>query len=313
MEERKNKNVYLIIIIVLLLIIILGLVYMLFLKQDSKTSDSNKKDNNPTEVKDGDQTKTTDENNEEKVNEEIVNKLMDTFNYQFCNTTPDAYPETGKYTYDDLSDSYKYGLVSNNVVTKTDAFKTNDWSNVDWDYKYDGKEFDQKYYELFGYDKEIKLKNISKDSMNNNPIIANGYSLYFEDNNYYGISANGCGSGSTYTNMFKVIESHLKDNTLQITIKYVLAHKSLNDNNMYLYNRKPKYGEENNYIEKIDCSNSEYNYCKISEGNYSKELEKTDSDKLISKYSDKLDTYKYTFKYDKEHENYYFYSIEKIK
>jgi len=35
-------------------------------------------------------------------------------------------------------------------------------------------------------------------------------------------------------------------------------------------------------------------------------------EKMYEKYKDKLNSYKYTFKYDKNLDNYYFYSINKV-
>ena len=114
MEERKNKNVYLIIIIVLLLIIILGLVYMLYLKQDSKTSDSNKKDNNPTEVKD--------EDNEELIGKDFI--VADTIKANTSQKIMDILKENDVVGYDDKDNIIwkksniilDYGKIKNHTV-----------------------------------------------------------------------------------------------------------------------------------------------------------------------------------------------------
>lgn len=307
MEQKTNKNWILITIIIIMMIIIIGLSLMLFIKNESETnSNENDIQNDNIKKDESEQLDSNDEKEEiieKEVDEELVNNLMDIFNNVTCGTISSYYPIDNTITYDDLPEKYKYDIVLQQI-SKTDVFKTNDWSNADWDYKYDGNELDEKYYELFGYDKEINLKKISKENAYNNPIIVGGYVLYFENNDYYSISATGCGSGYSYNSLFKIVKTQLKNDILEITFKYALVTKLSGENMAYLYDKVPETNNQDNYIGKIDCTNSEYNFCDSTKENNDSEI--------VTKYYDKLNTYKYTFKYDSEHNNYYFNSLEKL-
>lgn len=91
--------------------------------------------------------------------------------------------------------------------------------------------------------------------------------------------------------------------TSDISIKYVTVSATIKEkDNISIYERVAFVNDEGVY-KKIDGSN-----------NLSEKLEDVDSkDFNIKENNDKLNRYKYTFKYDKETDNYIFESIELVK
>ena len=285
-EVKRSNNGIFIAIIIVLLAVIAGLLFMILNKDNNKKNPNNKEEIVETEK-------------EEKVDQELVNNLIEIFNHKSCNI---SFPIKADQTYVDYSsmdDYHKYGIVLEQITGVEVEF---------YKYAYNGKQLDEKYYELFGYDKKIELKNISKSANISNRINANGLSLYYDKelNNYYGDATSGCGSGIITGVVYKVIDTNLKEDILEITFKFAKLREDGNSEKVDIYN-----ANTNDIIDNIDCKTDTTNsICAFTNNDYNKD----DLTELVmSKYSDKLNNYKFTFKYDKEHDNYYFYSLERLK
>ena len=179
----------------------------------------------------------------------------------------------------DLSNSYKYELV----------FSSRNVQNS----KYRISVSDKRYYDLFGYDKNIELKNITKENMyGDNKVCTYSSCWYTEGDHYEGTQGSGCGAGCGYKNGYKIINYNKNEDNLEIYIKYIYGESCIDDNKkMRLY----AADSTNNMIDSVDYDSS------------------FDINQYLDKYIDQLNTYKYIFKYDQEHNNYYFYSVEKVK
>ena len=219
------------------------------------------------------------------------------------------------YDYNRLPTRYKNGVALLNTVGEA-------YEQDNYKYRWKKNEVDNKYRELFGNGKEIEsnddgtidvYKSVSTDAKLNS-----------DENYYYSYSISPfswttAGGELIEQDFFKILNATLNGDNLEVTFKYAtiegVINKSLNKYNIDLYSKINLTGNDINetLIEEIDCSKKEYNFCNFFNSEYTDEMKKEDTEKIVSKYSDKLDTYKYTFKYDKEHKNYYFYSIEKIE
>lgn len=288
-EVKRSNNGIFIVIIIVLLAVIAGLLFMI-LNNDNKEE----KTNNNEEIVE------TEKEEVEKVDQKLVNKLMDVFSYGSCGygfRFIGSNDEDPYILYDELSKDYKYEIVLNQI----DGEEFDDYV-----LKYIGKNLDDKYYELFGYDKQIELKNVSKANAYDEQykILAQSRILYYENGNYYGVGASGCGTGGGFETVYKIIDANKNNDLLEITFKFARLYGASYDKHIDVHN-----GGTNNIIDKVDCNNNDNSLCTIlSPGEHSNLTEL-----VMSKYSDKLNNYKFTFKYDKEHDNYYFYSLERLK
>lgn len=315
--NKKNIVMYIVIVLLLAGVIALGM----YAKEANKKEDSqlnqitnNQNINNKntqSQTKKQEQSKTNNEDNK-KVDtiennselEELATNLMKTYNTTFCgNEMHEIY--LNDYTdYSKLSTSYKYGLVLNSKEVRN----TSEDDGNGYQYKYIMSVVDDKFHSLFGYGKEIELKKIVKSTNIDNTIKANGKSLYVDGNYYYSVNAYGCGTGSLSHDIYEIIDTKKSENKLEITIKYLYINGLVGDDSYDIY---AKYGYDYNDKVKVgivNCGWDVYDLC--TEPN---KITRSDANKLMSTFKDKLNSYKWTFKYDNEHKNYYFYSVEKVK
>lgn len=264
----------------------------------------------------GDKIETTEDsssNNTSSIDEIEANSFIEKFNYLSSDSSNNS---VKLYTnelnsYDSLSDNYKYGLTMSKI-----NYEKSGSSIYDYSFIYDKKEFNKMYHDLFGYDKDIKLEQFSIvdnldhvidskiDFIHTCPMLYNGNDVY------YAIYECG-GTSNIYGFLYKVENTSLKEDTLEITFKSLIVSSDalLKDGN-----NKDGVINSNSIIEEFndDCT---YNLCKINfnSDEYTTQMKKEDTDIIMSKYSDKINSYRLTLKFDNEHNNYYFQKIEKIK
>lgn len=296
MKEKIKKFLAILGIVFSLILIGICIFYIYDSVNQASNNQNNKKDNQQ----------------KEEINvDDIAVTLISKFNYGkyrfsvqlFANNSNDF------YDYSSLPTRYKNGVALLNTIGE--AYK-----QVDCEYRWKKDDVDSKYRELFGNDKEIESNDDGTIDVYKSVSINAQLNL---DENYY------CGRSTipfSWTtggailieeDFFKILNSTLNDDTLEVIFKYATIEGAVNED-FDLYSKINLTGNDINetLIEEIDCSKKEYNFCNFFNSEYTDEMKKEDTEKIVSKYSDKLDTYKYTFKYDKEHKNYYFYSIEKL-
>ncbi len=314
MKEKSKK--ILIILGIILSLILIGICIFFIYDSVNQTSNnqSNNEDNKQNEEIDKEEVKDNKQNEEVNV-DDIAATLVSKFNYGKYRFSVQLFANNSNnfYDYSSLPTRYKNGVALLNTTGEN-------YNQADCEYRWKKDDVESKYRELFGNDKEIESNDDGTIDVYKSVSIDAQLNLY---GNYYCSKSDPfvwtTGGGELIQeDFFKILKSTLNNDTLEITFKYAtiegVINKELSKYEINLYSKinLTNNDESETLIEEICCSKEEYNFCEFFGSEYTDEMKKEDTEKIISKYSDKLDTYKYTFKYDKEHKNYYFYSIEKL-
>ena len=311
--KEKSKKILIILSIVFSLILI-GICIFFIYDSVSKTNDNqnNKEDNKQNE----EEVMENNKQNEEVNVDDIAATLLSKFNYGKYRFSVQLFANNSSnfYDYNNLPTRYKNGVALLNTTGEV-------YEQGNYKYRWKKDEVDNKYRELFGNDKKIESN--TDGTIDVYKSVSTDATLNSDDNYYYSYSISPfswttTGGELIEEDFFEILNSTLNGDILEVTFKYAtiegVINKNLNKYNIDLYSKINLTGNDINetLIEEINCSKEEYNFCKFFNNEYTEEMKKEDTEKIVSKYSDKLDAYKYTFKYDKEHKNYYFYSIEKL-
>jgi hypothetical protein len=198
------------------------------------------------------------------------------------------------YGYFYKKDSYTVDEISNQVKLYLAIYslKNDSWDNVDITEKIELNEADVElaFKKLFGSTATYQNESLTGDGC--------AYNGFKYDENQKKYSQNGLGCGGIYLSKYitKVISAKKYNYRLEITEKVAYVSDGQDVCDFYVYKTMEDAASNDNKLG---------NYVINDYNNYEADL--------ISNYSDQLYSYKYTFKYDSENDNYYFYSVEKVK
>lgn len=307
MEEKKDKafkkfkyeNNILILFIIFLVII--GTLYSIYV-QIGKSITIDTTNSNDISVDENEQT--IHETNDVTI--ELVNNLLKMTDLSYGGNENNKYYYNDSFTFKDFSVRDKLTLTSK--LSK--IYGNEDYCYDEMKCYYTAEEFDKNFVKLFGSNvtNDIKNKCLKADYSDSNECLALGNMYVYKDNKYYNWSVSGAGSGTRNVVYTKLISYNKNGNDIEAIVKY-FYYNSKADNSFKGVNVYSKYNNEYN----ADNSKNLLDFYTVSEDNFkSDEMKKATEEKMYEKYKDKLNSYKYTFKYDKNLDNYYFYSINKV-
>ncbi|MBQ9181450.1 MAG: hypothetical protein IJ134_02325 [Bacilli bacterium] len=174
---------------------------------------------------------------------------------------------------DDLSDNYKNNLIVLNMRKNTTEVSSISESNLMQSSK---NLFGKNIYSVFPEKLEILCKTFTHDVSNK---------MYTKD-----LNSGGCGgTGYSYLDYITKVES--------------------DDQNIYVYQKVAFQGKDGIY-KNVSVKDNSYSTSEILV-EYKQNTIEFDFD--VEKNLDKMNEYKFSFKYDKENNIYYFESVEKVK
>lgn len=279
MEEKINKNKIIFTVIIILLILLIGiLIYIIYDKnKDVKINQNNDNQENSYE--------------ELSIESDFIKNLYSYSNIQ-CEIERKIYYENDKFIISDMDNDYKLIIPAtylyNNYIV--DEGQNNYKISVE---KY--KEIVEKIFGKINYD----MKNTTK---------IGPPSVYFDkEPNTVNISlAAGCPIGQ-FGYLREIVAARKYDDRIEIAEKHLFKNYEVCDSStsklcMNYYDEYFDINDKNAPKNKIG-----YDYYDT----YDKYFE-IDTKETIKKYADVIPTYRFTYKKDAK-ENYYFYSVEKLK
>lgn len=287
-DSNKIKNI--LIVTLIIIIIVLFVIINIFIKND-KTN--NEKTKIAVTSKKKSEIKNIDIQNNEMVN--IFNRYNSMYDYldmlKYDGTSYfDYFYRNDKVDSDNLDENVKFMITVyntyGNILENTEIIKG-------------AKEkIDEDSMKLFG--SKINYKKISSKSYQGKLLVGavNGYSIMYEDNNsdFY-IEEAGLGGVTSLDYVLKKTKAYKNGDYLIIENVIMFTYQETDDP-VKLFKTA---GDLSNYSSSKNINSLSL----IDEIAYNKEIN-------IDNYEDKLDTFRWTFKKDKNN-NYTFYSVEKIK
>lgn len=294
MEEKKNKsNKIIIVILIILLLATIGVCIYLLVDKFSETKNEYKINNNEN----------ANENLKNNMLNTLAKSLVEPFILGPCGSLSSIF-KGDLVNFYNMEDNPKYYAVleqSHGVLL-----------DIGHDFiEYNKNMINEKFNKLYGYDKQINLKRVSIDDVGYSDLgtRAGTSMLYFvidgENESYISTTTSGCGSGVFWRVYYKIIDVKQKNNDLEIYLKVMEQNGTVNLVSSTLTTMTNKlFGKYHEYNEEPITSFESEKY---------EEAKNLNLDELYEKYEDKLTTFKFIFKYDSEHDNYYFYSVESVK